>query len=178
MYTSYELFLETDVPTDELIISRTDLEGNITYVNEVFALISGYDAQELITMPHSVVRHPDMPRSVYKDLWDVLKSGKIWRGYVKNLRKDRGYYWVYAEVSGVYKDGVLVEYKSIRTPIENALKKFYQDKYDTQREKEESTCRVVATINAQNIKKLRKFAKEEGVNEDTILNKILEDNLF
>jgi len=121
-----EFFIETIVPEDELIISRTNLSGIITYANETFAQISGYDIDELVGRPHSMVRHPDMPSSVFKDLWDKLSSGARWSGYVKNLRKDTGYYWVHATISGVYKDGKLVEYKSIRVPISNEDKLKYQ----------------------------------------------------
>ena len=105
MDTSFNMFLETEVPDDELIISRTDLKGNITYANETFAMISGYDPDELIGKSHNIVRHPDMPRSVFKELWTTLERGENWQGFVKNRRKDGGYYWVHAEVSGVYKDG-------------------------------------------------------------------------
>jgi len=178
MYTSYDMFIETQVPEHELIISRTDLSGNITYANEIFEFISGYDREELVGKPHSIVRHTDMPKSIFKDMWAVLKSGEIWKGYVKNIRKDGGYYWVYAEVSGVYKNDKLVEYKSIRTPVEKDLQKFYQDLYDEKRKTEESTCRMVSTLNVKNIEKLTKYAKDEGISEDKILNIILEDYLL
>lgn len=178
MISSYKYFEETPVPEDELIISRTDLKGNITYANEVFAKISGYKVNELVGKPHSIVRHPDMPKSVFKELWDTLENGKMWKGYVKNLRKDGGYYWVYAEVSGVYKDDELVEYKSIRTPISNEEKKLYQDRYDTLRRKEEYSCRIVTNISVDNLEKLKRLAKEEGIDEDKILDFVLNDSLL
>jgi PAS domain S-box-containing protein len=112
-----EFMIETMVPEEELIISRTDLKGIITYVNETFAKISGYDPDELIGKPHNIVRHPDMPRGVFEDLWQTIQAKEQWTGVVKNLRKDKGFYWVRALVSGVYKEGELVEYKSLRTPI-------------------------------------------------------------
>lgn len=129
-FNSSEFLIETIVPRDELIISRTNLSGIITYANDMFSKISGYENDELIGKPHNWVRHPDMPKSVFKDLWTELENTNKWSGYVKNLRKDSGYYWVYAEISGVYKDGELVEYKSIRTPISYEDKLFYQKKYD------------------------------------------------
>lgn len=129
-YNSGLFCIETEVPEDELIVSRTDLKGTITYANETFAEISGYEVHELLGQPHSIVRHPDMPSAVFEDLWEQLKSNGRWEGYVKNLRKDQGYYWVYAEVSGVYKDGELVEYKSIRSPISFKEKVENQIKYD------------------------------------------------
>jgi len=129
-YNSSHFCIETEVPEDELIVSRTDLKGTITYANETFAQISGYEVHELLGQPHNIVRHPDMPSAVFEDLWSKLKSDGRWEGYVKNLRKDQGYYWVYAEVSGVYKDGELVEYKSIRSPISFKEKVENQIKYD------------------------------------------------
>ena len=129
-YNSSNFLLETIVPKDELIVPRTDLKGNITYVNDTFAQISGYEPTELIGNPHSIVRHPDMPKAIFEDLWNELETKGKWSGYVKNLRKDQGYYWVYAEVSEVHKDGELVEYKSIRTPIDFEKKVEYQVKYD------------------------------------------------
>ena len=71
-----------------------------------------------------------MPSSIYKDLWATIKDKKQWSGVIKNLRKDRGFYWVHAIVSGVYKEGVLVEYKSLRTPIDYAQKLHHQKLYD------------------------------------------------
>lgn len=108
---------ETIVPKDELIVSRTDLKGTITYANETFALISGYEINELIGKPHNILRHPDMPKIIFKELWRDLETKGYWKGIIKNIRKDRGFYWVYAEISGVFKDSKLIEYKSIRTPI-------------------------------------------------------------
>lgn len=129
-YNESEFLIETIVPKDELIVSRTDLKGNITYANETFAQISGYEVEELIGKPHNIVRHPDMPKKIFKELWKTLQEGKSWSGFIKNLRKDRGYYWVYAQISAVKKDGKLVEYKSIRTPISFEDKIKYQRLYD------------------------------------------------
>ncbi len=143
MDSSFDMFIETAVPHNELIISRTNLEGIITYVNETFAEISGYKPEELIGKAHNIVRHPDMPKSVYENLWQTIKQEKTWTGYVKNLRKDKGYYWVYAQISGVYKDGQLVEYKSIREPIPRDKKIQMQRTYDQMRKEQENNCRVV-----------------------------------
>lgn len=111
-----------------------DLQGIITHANETFCEISGYKLEELIGKPHSVVRHPDMPASIFKNLWETIKNKKQWIGIVKNLRKDKGYYWVKAIVSGVYKNGELVEYKSLRTPISFDEKLEHQKLYDKMRQ--------------------------------------------
>jgi aerotaxis receptor len=142
-YNQSEFFIETEVPGGDVITSRTNLEGNITYANELFCQISGYSIDELLGKPHNIVRHPDMPSSVYKDLWNTIKSGNQWSGVVKNLRKDRGYYWVRAIVSGVYKDGKLVEYKSLRSPIEDREKLEYQKLYDKIRKENGEKVRKV-----------------------------------
>ncbi len=153
--TSFEMFIETEVPENELIISRTDLKGVITYVNETFADISGYESDELIGKPHNVVRHPDMPKSAFADVWKTIEEGKVWSGYIKNMRKDRGYYWVHAEVSGVYKEGKLIEYKSLRSPVEDENKFEMQKLYDNMRKEEEGTERVVVYLSAEQIEQLK-----------------------
>jgi aerotaxis receptor len=141
--STFDMFIETQVPENELIISRTDLDGIITYVNDTFAHISGYEPEELIGKFHSIVRHPDMPKSAFADMWQTLKSGNSWSGYIKNMRKDRGYYWVEADISGVYKDGKLVEYKSVRSPMGRDIKIKMQKEYDELRVKEDKIERVV-----------------------------------
>ena len=140
--STFDMFIETQVPENELIISRTDLDGIITYVNDTFAQISGYDVDELIGKSHSIVRHPDMPKSAFADVWQTLKSGNSWSGYIKNMRKDRGYYWVEADISGVYKDGKLVEYKSVRSPMGRDIKIKMQNEYDKKRIEQDGIMRV------------------------------------
>ncbi|MEO1937007.1 MAG: PAS domain-containing protein [Sulfurimonas sp.] len=132
-YRESEFLVETEVPENELIISRTDLNGRISYANETFCAISGYSEDELLGKSHNIVRHPDMPSAAFEDLWNTIKAGKQWRGIVKNMRKDKGFYWVEAIVSGVYKNGELVEYKSLRTPISYETKLKYQRLYDKMR---------------------------------------------
>ena len=142
-FNESEFLVETRVPEDEVIISRTDLKGNITYANETFCEISGYEMSELIGKSHNIVRHPDMPRTVFAELWKTLEKKEQWTGFVKNLRKDKGYYWVEAIVSGVYKNGELIEYKSLRTPISYANKLKYQRLYDSIREEHGEAKRSV-----------------------------------
>ncbi|HIP46489.1 MAG TPA: chemotaxis protein, partial [Campylobacterales bacterium] len=91
----------------------------------------------------------------FADVWKTIEEGKVWSGYIKNMRKDRGYYWVHAEVSGVYKDGKLVEYKSLRAPVEVESKLEMQKLYDKMRKEEEGTERVVAYLSAEQVEKLK-----------------------
>ena len=129
-YNEAEFLFETEVPQDELIVSRTDLNGIITYANDLFVEISDFTREELIGQNHNIVRHPDMPKTIFSDLWNIIKNEKKWNGNVKNIRKDKGFYWVNATISGVYKDGKLVEYKSIRVPISEEEKLKSQKLYD------------------------------------------------
>jgi aerotaxis receptor len=106
--------LETPYPDGRLIVSRTDPAGFITQVNQSFILMSGYTEQELIGSPHSILRHPDMPAAAFRDLWETVRGGKTWQGYVKNLRKDGGYYWVKATVIPNVRGGKVIGYTSVR----------------------------------------------------------------
>lgn len=178
MNTTYQMFIETSVPQNQLIVSRTDLRGIITYANDTFAEISGYSVDELLGHPHNIVRHPDMPKSVFKEIWETLHNNQAWKGYVKNLRKDGGYYWVYAEISGVYKDNQLVEYKSLRLPVDASIKLEIQNKYDALRKQEEGVSRVVVYLKNENVMKVQKLAHDEEKSEDDVINDILEDSLF
>jgi PAS domain S-box-containing protein len=76
------------------LISETDTKGVITFVNRKFVEMTGYSKQEAIGQPHSILRHPDMPKVAFEQMWKLIKEGKVWDGYVKNLRKDGKYYWV------------------------------------------------------------------------------------
>lgn len=100
---------------NELIISRTDTKGIITYANSVFVSISGYSEKELLGKPHSIIRHPDMPKAVFKLLWETLHSGNEIFAYVKNRCKDGAYYWVIAHVTPTYDStGHIIGYHSNR----------------------------------------------------------------
>jgi PAS domain S-box-containing protein len=105
---------EVAYPDGRLIVSRTDLDGIITHANDAFVELSGYSREELIGAPHCILRHPDMPRAAFKDLWDTLRAGNKWHGYVKNLRKDGAHYWVYATALPNVRDGKVVGYSSVR----------------------------------------------------------------
>lgn len=106
--------IETPYPDGKLIVSTTTPEGIISHVNRAFVEMSGYSETELIGSPHSILRHPDMPPAAFKDLWDTVARGEKWQGFVKNLRKDGGYYWVKATVIPNIRGGKLVGYTSVR----------------------------------------------------------------
>jgi aerotaxis receptor len=106
--------VETVVPDGVFIYSQTDLRGIITEANEAFAHLSGYRVEEMVGKPHNLIRHPDMPKEAFADLWKSLKAGRPWQGVVKNRRKDGGYYWVLANASPVREEGRVVGYQSLR----------------------------------------------------------------
>jgi aerotaxis receptor len=105
---------ETPFPDGRLIVSTTDPTGIITHVNQSFVEMSGYSEEELMGKPHYILRHPDMPAVAFKDLWDTVSKEEKWNGYVKNLRKDGGYYWVLATVIPNIRNGKIRGYTSVR----------------------------------------------------------------
>ena len=92
-----------------------------------------------------------MPKSAFKDLWETLDRGEVWKWYVKNLRKDGNYYWVLARISAVIKDGKAVEYKSVREPVSREKKIEMQRLYDKMRSEEEGRTRVVLYIDNEKL---------------------------
>ena len=98
----------------DFLISRTNLKGRITYANPAFIKVSGYERDELIGAPQNIIRHPDMPESVYEDFWKTIESGHSWKGIIKNRRKDGDHYWVESNASPLLEDGEVVGYASVR----------------------------------------------------------------
>lgn len=90
---------EVVVPEDKILVSKTDTKGAITYCNTAFIKISGYKEKELLGQNHNILRHPDMPRVIFKLMWESLKIGREFNGYIKNLTKDGGFYWVFANIT-------------------------------------------------------------------------------
>lgn len=99
----------------DFIVSKTDLKGRITYGNRIFIEYSGYSEQELLGTQHNIIRHPDMPRGVFKYLWDNIAAGKEIFAYVKNMARDGSFYWVFANVTPDYDaQGKIIGYLSVR----------------------------------------------------------------
>lgn len=97
------------------LITKADLQGNITYANDIFCEVSGYTKEEVIGQPHSIVRHPDMKEAVFKHMWETITSGEIWRGRVKNKAKNGSFYIVNAMIMPIFdKNGTIQEYISSR----------------------------------------------------------------
>ena len=104
---------------DEIIVSKTDLQGRMTYVNDVFLRVAGYDEADVIGKPHNLIRHPDMPRVVFSLLWSEIQAGREIFAYVKNLALDGAAYWVFAHVTPTYAGGSIVGYHSNRRSPES-----------------------------------------------------------
>lgn len=115
----------------EIIVSKTDLKGRITYANQTFCKLAGYREAELLGQPHSIIRHPDMPRAVFKLLWDTLHEGREIFAYVKNMAKNGDYYWVLAHVTPSYDDNrnIIAYHSNRRVPdrgvVQNVITPLY-----------------------------------------------------
>ncbi|MCS6794638.1 MAG: PAS domain-containing protein [Raineya sp.] len=124
---SAEIEARTNILNAAAIVSETDKFGTITFVNDTFCKISKYSREELIGKPHNIVRHPDMPKAVFKDLWETIKAGKIFQGIIKNRAKDGSPYWVIATIGGVLdSEGKPYKYIGVRIDITELIKKGMQ----------------------------------------------------
>ncbi|MCU0316755.1 MAG: PAS domain-containing protein [Fimbriimonadaceae bacterium] len=150
-----ELFLGEE----EVIVSKTDTKGLITYANDVFCRIAGYSATELLGVPHSIVRHPDMPRCVFKFMWDRIAAGHEIFAYVKNMARSGDYYWVLAHVTPTFSSqGEIIGYHSNRRcPARagiSAVEPLYrqlcavEEASDPRTGLDQSLALLVATLNA------------------------------
>ncbi len=109
--TNREIFF----PASELIVSKTDLKGRVTYANQLFCKIAGFSEAQVMGQPHSIIRHPDMPRSVFKLLWDTIEDRREIFAYVKNMASTGDHYWVFAHVTPSFgADGKIIGYHSNR----------------------------------------------------------------
>ncbi|GAB6070364.1 hypothetical protein JCM30760_14610 [Thiomicrorhabdus hydrogeniphila] len=115
--------IEIDISKLGTIVSKTDLNGTILEVNEAFINASGYSKSELIGQSHSILRHQDVPKEVFADMWATIKKGLPWVHVVKNRAKNGSYYWVLTNVTPVLNNGKIVAYQSVRTPVTNEVKK-------------------------------------------------------
>ena len=105
---------------EDFLVSQTDAKGIITFANEDFCKVAGYELDELIGKNHNIVRHPDMPHAAFKDLWETVQRKKVWTGYVKNSIKGGGFYWVYATVYPMDNGYMSCRRKPSKSEIEEA----------------------------------------------------------
>ena len=110
---------------DTLVISTTDLQGVITYANDLFCKLTGSSREELIGQPHNLVRHPSVSKEVYKDMWDTIQAGKIWTGIVPNVGKGGVVYVVDTTVQPIFDEaGNITSYISVRRVINDLMQNF------------------------------------------------------
>jgi len=121
---------EVEVKPVDIVVSKADEEGDIAYANPIFYKLSGYNKKELTNAPHSILRHPDMPKVVFKYLWEQLKEGNEVTAFVKNLTKDGSFYWVIAYVRPTFNsDGSLRNYVSTRKSMSTNARKTIEPLY-------------------------------------------------
>jgi PAS domain S-box-containing protein len=122
--------VEHEVTSVDIIVSKGDAKGDITYANPIFFKLAGYTQAELLEQPHSIIRHPDMPKIIFKYLWDILKSGHDVKAFVKNLSKDGGFYWVFAHIRvATNPDGSFRNYVSTRKGMSAAARAIIEPLY-------------------------------------------------
>jgi len=127
---SKPLDIEYKVGSKKELISETDMKGVITYANGDFVELSGYSEDELKGSPHSILRDIEMPQTVFKLLWESLKSGHDYKAIVRNRRKDGKYYWVYSEYEAILDESYRMKgFRSKRYPVPKAVLKEVEDLY-------------------------------------------------
>ncbi len=115
---------EIELNKNTMIVSETDAKGMITYANDEFCLVAGYTKEELIGRPHNIVRHIDMPKVAFEDLWQTINTGKIWNGIVKNKTKTGDFYWVNATAYQSKTEDGNIRYISVRVkPTKEEIEK-------------------------------------------------------
>jgi len=116
---------ERTMREDDFIVSKTDPRGIVTYCNPIFIEFSGYTEEELLGSQHNIIRHPDMPRAAFELVWNTIKTGQEFFGYVKNMSKDGSFYWVFTHITPDFDPrGEIVGYYSVRRcPKRSAIEK-------------------------------------------------------
>ena len=132
--------VDEEVPFDGgVMITETDTAGIITYANKKFREMTGYTKEELIGSPHNINRHPDMPSAAFEDLWNTIKRGEYWEGYVKNMRKDGKYYWVIVWIKPKFDDnGNITGYIAGRKVPDRKMVERMEQQYKEMKEAESS----------------------------------------
>ncbi len=155
---------EKSFADDEIIVSKTDTKGRITYCNEIFIEMSGYEESELLEKPHNIVRHPDMPKLVFKLLWDQIQAGEEIHAYVKNLCKDGSFYWVLANVTPSFDEhDKIIGYFSVRTKPSREALSTISELYTKLLQIEKSSGVVQAQEYLENILKEKETTYEEFI---------------
>lgn len=154
--------VEHEVTSVDIIVSKGDEKGDITYANPIFFKLAGYTQAELLEQPHSIIRHPDMPKIIFKYLWDTIQSGTDVKAFVKNLCKDGGFYWVIAHVRvATNPDGSFRNYVSTRKGMSVSARTTIEPLYKALQEAEEKGGMEAS------LPLLEAFLKDNGASLDT-----------
>ncbi len=164
--TSTEVFFREE----DIIVSKTDLKGRLTYVNHEFCRIASYAEAELLGEPHSLIRHPDMPRAVFKLLWDTILEGREIFAYVKNMTKTGDYYWVFAHVTPSYDQNkrVIGFHSNRRVPKRDVLRNAIIPLYSEIQEHEGRHKNGKEAL-AAGVDFLTSFLKSKGTSYDELI---------
>ena len=160
---------EIELDPKRYLVSETDEKGIITYANDYFMEVSGYSKEELIGQPHNILRHPDMPKVIFKLLWQTIKSGKNINAVVKNLAKDGRYYWIFTEFE-IRKDtdsGKIIGYHASRKAVSTHIVEIISELYGKLLEMEK-----LYSIDASE-RQLKVLLKDKG--EDMELSNLMEN---
>jgi len=152
---------------DDFIVSKTDLKGRITYCNEIFIKFAGLSEKELLGKPHNIIRNSDMPKVIFKLLWERIQNKKEIFAYVKNRSADGGYYWVYANVTAsIDTNGTIIGYYSVRRKPNDSALSIIENLYRELLNRERSGG-VEASLNY-----LNQLLESKGVSYDEFINSI------
>lgn len=164
--TGQERFLKPD----EIIVSKTDLKGRIRYANRIFMEIGGFEEKELIGQPHNILRHPDMPRAVFKLLWERIQQGQEIFAYVVNRAKNGDHYWVFAHLTPNFDSSnqIVGYHSSRRRPDKRALEEVIIPLYRTLRAEEEKNANAKEGMN-KSYELLQEILKSKGMSYDEFI---------
>jgi PAS domain S-box-containing protein len=158
--------------TSKTIVSKADLYGTLEYVNDTFSEVSGYDESELVGQPHNIIRHPDMPKVIFKVLWDNIQKGKKFHGIIKNLAKSGKYYWVITDFDYVVnEDAKITKYIARRKAISTGVIEKVEELY-----KKLSKIEQVSGIEASE-KYLIGYLEDHNVDYVELITKLMMDDL-
>jgi len=164
--------IESKIPSNKLIVSKTDAKGGIVSVSQTFVDVSGYKESELISSAHSILRHPDMPKIIYKVMWDKLNRGQVVKAVIKNLTKCGNHFWTFTSIE-VKKDrdsGTIRNYIAYRTPINSSVQWKIESLYESLRQIEQSHG-LEESINF-----LQGYLDERRINYDEFMDQLEQES--
>ncbi len=171
-YQGKEVFFDRN----DLIVSKTDLKGKLTYTNDIFLNIAGYSEEEVMGKPHNMIRNPNMPRAVFEMLWASIAKGEEIFAYVVNVAKNGDHYWVIAHVTPSKKNGEIIGYHSTRrVPSPQTIKKVIEPLYDKLKSIEDSNPSKKDGLE-QSVAALHKTLDDKGLSYNEFIASLAKDD--